>query len=200
MATNSYTVDHGYKALLGALDKLDGMVIKVGIQADAEHIPSIGHDGRQEPISVLQKAIYNEFGRSAKKGETDSADAGHGAQRLPTHAGSVVLPGGEDTRGGYPEIPARPFVSGWADTNEKDIHDHMDAAYLGLIDKGYTAEVAARLVGEWAGEDMKRNLRTYPWTPNSPVTIALKGSSTPLVDESQMVNSIRSVVVKPGAE
>lgn len=200
MATNSYTVDHGFKALLGALDKLDGMVIKVGIQADAAHIPSIDEKGKQEPISVLDKAIYNEFGRSAKQGETDSADAGHGAQRLPTHAGSVVLPGGEDTRGGYPAIPARPFVSGWADTKEVQIHEHMEAAYLAMIDSGMTPEIAARSVGEWASENMKQNLRDYPWTPNSAATIKAKGSDKPLIDESQMINSIRSVTVKPGSE
>jgi hypothetical protein len=200
MATNSYTVDHGFKALIGALGKLDGMVIKVGIQADAAHIPSVNDQGKQEPISVLDKAIYNEFGRSAKKGETDSADAGHGAQKLPTHAGSVVLPGGEDTRGGYPAIPARPFVSGWADTKEKEIHEHMEAAYLAMIDKGITPYIAARSVGEWATTSMKENLLKYPWTPNAAATIAKKGSSTPLVDESQMINSIRSVVAKEGDE
>lgn len=47
--------------------------------------------------------------------------------------------------------------------------------------------------------DTQATLRKGPWIPNAPLTIARKGSSQPLVDTGQLVQSIRALVEHPGA-
>ncbi len=55
---------------------------------------------------------------------------------------------------------------------------------VGVIAEGIVAEAfATRGFGRWAA--------------NSPVTIALKGSSAPLIDTGELMKSISSVVVRP---
>lgn len=193
MAADHYTIDHGFKALTKELEKLDGMVIKIGIQADAAEIPAVDKDGKREEISVLDKAIFNEFGRSGRQGTPDGGHTGDHHQAFPTHAGSVVLPGNM-LFGGMSAIPARPFVSGWADTKQQDILAKMEAVYLGVLDGKYDAQKGAGLLGEWAQGSMRNNALTFPWTPNAPATIKAKGSAQPLVDEGQMLNVIRFLI------
>ncbi|HHF4956006.1 TPA: hypothetical protein ACPO4B_002021, partial [Haemophilus influenzae] len=46
-------------------------------------------------------------------------------------------------------------------------------------------------LGQWYQDKQKKTLTSYPWTPNAPSTRRRKKSSKPLVDTSQLVNSIR---------
>ena len=190
---DNYTIDHGFKALTKELEKLDGMVIKIGIQSDAEGIQAVDEKGRPQKVTLLDKAVYNEFGHN---GRGDTADAGHGAQALPAMLGSVVLPsfelGGSKGNGGA--TPARPFVSGWADTFQAEIYKNQEAVYVGVLEGKYDADKGAGLLGEWAQASMKKNLRDYAWAPNAAATIKAKGSDKPLIDVSQMVNAIRYLV------
>lgn len=63
----------------------------------------------------------------------------------------------------------------------------------------YTAAtLTLRQVGVFAVGKVQETIRTGPWVPNSPLTIALKGSSKPLIDTTQMINSVRATVEGPG--
>jgi hypothetical protein len=193
MANDAFVVDLGFDKLNAELMKLDGIVIKVGIQSDADAIQAEDEKGRPQEITLLDKAIYNEFGHSGKK---DTADAGHGSIELPSEIGSVVLPsfelGGQKGNGGA--APARPFVSGWADTFQAEIYRNQEAVYLAVLEGKYDAARGAGLLGEWAQGSMKKNLRDFAWAPNAPATIKAKGSDKPLIDVSQMINAIRYLV------
>jgi hypothetical protein len=198
MASDKYTIDHGFAALTKELEKLDGSVIKIGIQSDAETIEAVDKDGKPQGLTLLDKAIYNEFGTSGRENHAwkgDSVHTGDGYQSMTKSYGSVVLPSFElGTGSNSGAIPARPFVSGWADTKQMEIQKKLEAVYLGVLDGKYSAEKGMGLLGEWAQASMKANLLSFPWAPNAPATIKAKGSDKPLVDVGQMVNSIRYLV------
>jgi len=42
--------------------------------------------------------------------------------------------------------------------------------------------------------DTQSTMRKGPWTPNAPSTIARKGSSQPLIDSAQLIQSIRALL------
>ena len=44
--------------------------------------------------------------------------------------------------------------------------------------------------GVFMVDGVKKSISGDAWTPNSPVTIALKGSSKPLIDTGVMLNSV----------
>lgn len=58
--------------------------------------------------------------------------------------------------------------------------------------------VTLRQVGVVAVDDVQTTIATGPWKPNAPYTIKRKGSSKPLIDTTQMVQSIRATIEGPG--
>lgn len=69
------------------------------------------------------------------------------------------------------------------------------AQYLGRVvanvAKGGDLVQELSKLGQWYQDKQKKTLTSYPWTPNAPSTRKRKKSSKPLVDTSQLVNSIR---------
>lgn len=61
-------------------------------------------------------------------------------------------------------------------------------------------QFAHEILGQWAAEQVKQNIRTGPPIPPplSPITIARKGSDRPLVDTGRLVNTISYEVSKYG--
>ena len=49
--------------------------------------------------------------------------------------------------------------------------------------------------GEFMVGAIKDSIRNGEWVPNKPRTIAVKGSSKPLIDTAQMINSVSAKVV-----
>lgn len=49
-------------------------------------------------------------------------------------------------------------------------------------------------MGTVAVGEVQKQIRTGSYKPNSPYTVALKGSSTPLIDTGQMIQSIQWVI------
>lgn len=94
-------------------------------------------------------------------------------------------------------IPARPFI-GTSGDHFKEAWLQLMEHTLGLVVDGkITPQQALEIVGQRASADMKKVLLTAMWPPNAPRTIAAKGSSRPLVDTRQLLNSI-SYAVKVG--
>lgn len=95
---------------------------------------------------------------------------------------------------GTDTIPARPFLTGWADEREAAAVKEMAADIRGSIKAGQSP--AARLDARaqvFAGEVQARIASGIP-PENADATIARKGSSTPLVDTGQLRSAIRGKV------
>lgn len=85
--------------------------------------------------------------------------------------------------------PQRSWLRGWVKKHDKDIKSAMKqtAFELGF---GVSPRVALGQLGVAMAASMKMNIRSGIPPANSPVTIARKGSSTPLINTGQFIGSI----------
>ncbi len=102
---------------------------------------------------------------------------------------------------GTETIPARPFLRLAIDTNKSQIGKAFDEAFNSIVDRKATAIQAANRLGLFGVSIVKKQITTSTtWAePNAPATIDRKGSSTPLVDTAQMLNSVTYVVRHKGS-
>ncbi|MFX0205149.1 MAG: hypothetical protein ACFFDT_04125 [Candidatus Hodarchaeota archaeon] len=88
-------------------------------------------------------------------------------------------------------IPERSFMRAWLDTNKQKIKDFKGI----LLDKLYNgtanAETILAMLGDWAGDEIKKFIVELKEPPNAPFTIEQKGSSNPLIDKGTMVNAVK---------
>lgn len=100
--------------------------------------------------------------------------------------------------------PPRPVIEPAIEYHKKEIAKRLTSAYsktMSDIYKGSSVETALQnleIVGMYA-QNVVRDWFTNPhnnWAPNSPLTIATKGSNKPLIDTSEMRKSIIYVVKK----
>lgn len=93
-------------------------------------------------------------------------------------------------------IPERPFLR----NAMRDNADKYKAAMRKSAGKVLTGEMSPDAVmnqlGRVASSDVQRSIQTLSEPPNSPVTIARKGSNNPLIDTGEMRQSVRHRVVK----
>ncbi|OOF52560.1 hypothetical protein [Rodentibacter trehalosifermentans] len=91
---------------------------------------------------------------------------------------------------GTNKIPSRPFI-------RQCFSDNLPALEKGLrivavkVLNGEEPKIALSQLGQWYQDKQKECLLHFPWKPNAASTVKAKGSSKPLVDTSQLVNSIR---------
>lgn len=82
--------------------------------------------------------------------------------------------------------PPRPFFRNAISAHEKEWQDAAEKLAKGDAD---TADVLSTL-GEVIANDIRESIRKLDAPPLSPVTVARKGFSKPLLDTSNMLNSI----------
>lgn len=82
------------------------------------------------------------------------------------------------------------------DDNVTNIQALIQREYGLVTDGTKTAKKGLGLIGIYVVGLIQQKIRAIVTPPNSPVTIALKGSSKPLIDFGQMVNSVTYVVTK----
>lgn len=88
----------------------------------------------------------------------------------------------------------------------EEARDKMQDTYKTVMEKTgrqmLTGEADPRKVLDLAGleaeSDVRNSIDNGNWTPNSPATIARKGSSKPLIDTSTMRNRVTHAVRKRG--
>lgn len=95
---------------------------------------------------------------------------------------------------GFGNIPARPFMSTSFDENQQRIQRFIISQYNSVVDGVRSADQALGLIGQYMVGLIQRKIRQITTPPNSPVTIAIKGSSKPLIDFGQMIQSVTYVV------
>lgn len=90
---------------------------------------------------------------------------------------------------GLGDVPERSFIRGWADAERAENQRVVKAAAESVV-RGTEPDVALGRVGlKFVGDIRKRIIGGID-PPLSPITIARKGSSTPLIDTGQLIGSI----------
>ena len=96
-------------------------------------------------------------------------------------------------------VPERSWLRGWFDENQDWIKSEIKKATKAVIEGRITEEKALELLGlKFVGSIKKRITNENKLKPNSPLTIARKGSSKPLIDEGRFIGAITHEV-KPRA-
>ncbi len=96
---------------------------------------------------------------------------------------------------GTDRIPSRPALRTGARAATPKAVSLNKANLPAVLDGRMAAAVALAQLGEMAVSEVRHSILTGPWDPNSEATIRRKGSSKPLVDTGQMLNSVSSRVV-----
>jgi HK97 gp10 family phage protein len=93
---------------------------------------------------------------------------------------------------GTEDIPARPFMRHTADEAEGKLQSYARKLLGPMLDGAMTVTAVLDAVGLWYQARMRGTIRNSPsWAKaNAPATIAMKGSSKPLVDHGVLVGSI----------
>lgn len=92
-------------------------------------------------------------------------------------------------------IPARPFLRPSIDENRERINRIIASEYTKIIDGTSTVKRSLNLLGLYGVDLVQQKIRSIHFPPNSPSTILRKGSSKPLIDFGQMIQSVRHKVV-----
>lgn len=87
-------------------------------------------------------------------------------------------------------IPERSFMRGAIDQNGPALEKFMRRLTLEILLGKSTRKRAFGILGEFVKNLMKRTIQRGVPPPNAPETIRRKGSSKPLIDTGQMINSI----------
>ena len=91
---------------------------------------------------------------------------------------------------GTRNIPSRPFISDCFDKNQGQISEAKKRIVYRVME-GMPASTGLAQLGQWYQDVLKGHIRNGGWTPNAPATVKRKGSSRPLIDTGQLVNSVR---------
>lgn len=90
--------------------------------------------------------------------------------------------------------PVRSWLRGWFDENRSQISAQIECQLTLAIERGETKEWAAERVAIWAQADIQRRIRNGIQPPNAPLTVAKKGSSTPLIDKGLFRSSVLAYI------
>ena len=96
---------------------------------------------------------------------------------------------------GTTHIPARPFMTTSFDENKQRINNAIANEYDKIVLGDSTVKKSLNLIGLEMTRLIQMKIRSIYYPPNSPATIKAKGSSKPLIDFGQMVQSVRHKVV-----
>jgi hypothetical protein len=96
---------------------------------------------------------------------------------------------------GTDQIPERSFLRSTADKKAKVWADQTEKYRKQVMEGHMTPEQALGLLGLKIETDTKTTIRSNVPPPNSPATVARKGSSKTLIDTGQLLNAIAPQVV-----
>jgi hypothetical protein len=94
---------------------------------------------------------------------------------------------------GTNRIPSRPFMATTADRYRTQVTKFAEVVIGNVIDGKYSVDVGLNRLGMWYQSKVQETIRNAKeWAvPNAASTIAMKGSSSPLIDTGRMVQSVR---------
>lgn len=118
------------------------------------------------------------------KGE---ADGGNIAKAVWNEFGTR---GGASGGGWGGPIPERPFMRNALRANRGKYQDAMRSSAVKILRGSTSLTVVMSKLGIVAQGDIQAEITSLSSPPNSPVTIALKGSSNPLIDTGEMRGAV----------
>lgn len=128
----------------------------------------VGHVAGESPAGSIQKAIWNHFGtKGSGKGFVRNGVGGFGGP-----------------------IPERPFLANAMRNNRAKYSDGMATAARAILRGDYDMPIALSRLGAMAQGDIQSEITSLSSPPNSPLTIAIKGSSNPLIDNGEMRGAV----------
>lgn len=136
--------------------------------------------------SALWKRLVSgkEFENKVYVGIPEEAGQHEGAE------GISVATLGQILHDGTSVIPARPFLAAPLDGRTKAVQAISTRITKAVLDGKLDMNKALNLLGQWARDAVIKAINAHSYAPNAPSTISQKGSSTPLVDTSQLRGSI----------
>lgn len=95
---------------------------------------------------------------------------------------------------GFDNVPARPFMDLAAKNMQEDYKKTLKATHKKLISGEARLDKVLDLCGLQAEEAVRKAIMEGNWEPNSPETVAKKGSDRPLVDTGTLRKRVTHVV------
>jgi HK97 gp10 family phage protein len=144
----------------------------------------LGYDAILEEIEELQRSTL--LVGIQEQAKTQSQTKNGRTQK----AGLSVAEYAAKNEFGTREIPQRSFMRTAFDENIALIEKAVAIQYGKVIDGDISLQAGLGIVGQVIVGLIQRKIRAIVFPPNSPATIAKKGSSKPLIDFGQMVKSV----------
>lgn len=98
---------------------------------------------------------------------------------------------------GSSSVPARPFMKQSFENHEQELQSACDRVNANLSNGG-TTQSALEELGVFVKGLVQQEIVDGGFAPNSPYTIAQKGSDTPLIDTGRMRQSVNFVIKEGG--
>jgi hypothetical protein len=97
---------------------------------------------------------------------------------------------------GTRSIPARPFMATTVERYKAQTDKFIDKLAVDIEDNKIKPNMALKRLGLYFQAMIRKTIKDGPWTPNAPATIAIKGSSKPLVDTGRMIGAVNYEVTR----
>jgi len=89
-----------------------------------------------------------------------------------------------------PVVPSRPFVKRTFEREKDTILKGLKDVLGMIVDGKMSTKIALERMGRLGQSEVQRSFTVETWAPNARMTIALKGSSQPLIDQGTLRNSV----------
>lgn len=154
-----------------------------------------GTDRAKRSIAAYMKRLsgHRQVLVGVQKGAGDYEDGTPIAVIASANQFGATLPNGV-------EIPARPFLDVAINKNRKKYARTMAEMLPKVLDGEPSVEEILDTIGLQAVGDVQEYMVELHDPPNSPVTIAKKGSNNPLIDTGNLRQSIRHEIAKEPVE
>lgn len=199
MPIKQKVVDRGYAASLKEMENLGHWRTKVGLPAGG----TLGAPGKskkdQAPASsmsqIIKIAAAHEFGATIKHpgGTAYRTFAVGGTVKAIFVSNKEAKPFDRRTAAHTIEIPERPFMRQTFDNNIAALQEFKKVRIIAVTRGKEDAETAIKKVGEFMLNKTKMTIREGNFAPLSAATIRAKGSTKPLIDTAQMINSLQHI-------
>jgi hypothetical protein len=179
--TNSIKiVDRGWAKIMENNKLLKKAYTKVGFPSDAT-LSQTALSKYSDVSEVASVAMFQEFGTVQEV--TGKQSAYLTAQGFPIRVGARIT------------NPPRPFMSTSFDENVEKIHRMAAKILRSMTESGISVKQGLAILGELGVDLVRKKIKSIDSPPLHPFTIAQRakrsvGSSKPLVDTGQMVQSV----------
>lgn len=100
---------------------------------------------------------------------------------------------------GTVHISSRPFLRNSVDTHMGEIVPFVEDTLDRIVNSGMGAQDTLQRTGSFMKGLVQKEIVSGHYAPNSPATIARKGSDVPLVDDGQLRDSVNYQIVEKGS-